>query len=368
MRAFYYFQLINLYAKPYNAPGIDRATEPGLPLILTSQVTDRLPMRATMAQVYDRIESDLLTAMPLMDAHGKNQLTIYRVSDLFVHTLLSRMYLYMENWEKAEEHASIVLARKPTLLNLASIPMPTISATTYGKPGSMGSVFSPTEPEIIWGYSFEGEFRFNFYFNNTITRGDASPFMASQSLKECYEYDLFSETDRKDLRPTFYYQKYPIPNTPPEIPNNFDLQHGNQKYADANGPSKGMRTAELYINRAEANAQMFIATGDDALRTAALSDLNTLRENRYDTRNVAYVPVEIADGEELLQFCRDERRRELCYEEHRWFDLRRYGMPEISHVFRNDVNAAPEVYTLRQGDERYVLTLPSWVRERNPNL
>ena len=38
--------------------------------------------------------------------------------------------------------------------------------------------------------------------------------------------------------------------------------------------------------------------------------------------------ADFATTADLLQFVRDERRRELCFEEiHRWADLRRYGCP-----------------------------------------
>lgn len=35
-------------------------------------------------------------------------------------------------------------------------------------------------------------------------------------------------------------------------------------------------------------------------------------------------------GQDLVDYIRQERRLELCYEGFRWFDLRRYGMPSFS--------------------------------------
>ena len=52
-------------------------------------------------------------------------------------------------------------------------------------------------------------------------------------------------------------------------------------------------------------------------RVAALEDLNELRRNRYDTRNVAYNPVDFQTADELYAFYQSERRRELCFEDHR---------------------------------------------------
>ena len=131
--------------------------------------------------------------------------------------------------------------------------------------------------------------------------------------------------------------------------------------------TRGIRTAEIYLNRAEACIHKFMDTGNDSYRTQALEDLNQLRENRYDTRNVAYQRVDIMDVGELYEFYRDERRRELCFEGHRWFDLRRYGMPELTHVYFVE-EGQEEMVTLNPEDPRYVLPIPRVALERNPYL
>ena len=55
----------------------------------------------------------------------------------------------------------------------------------------------------------------------------------------------------------------------------------------------------------------------------------------------------------------EERRKELCYEGQRWFDLRRYGMPSIQHKWEG------KVYTLTKNDPSYVLPIPTEVLQRN---
>ena len=95
--------------------------------------------------------------------------------------------------------------------------------------------------------------------------------------------------------------------------------------------------------------------------------MNKLRENRYDTRNVPYNKVNFTDADELLQFYKDERRRELCFEGHRWFDLRRYGCPELKHVWYDESGEAIE-YTLREKDPGYTLLIPQEAFTQNPSL
>lgn len=53
---------------------------------------------------------------------------------------------------------------------------------------------------------------------------------------------------------------------------------------------------------------------------------------------------------------------------HRWFDLRRQGMPEITHVYvDNDTELGSENVLLKE-DRRYALPIPKDVLMRNPDL
>jgi hypothetical protein len=361
LRAYCYFMLVNLYGQPYNAPGVDVNTTPGVPLILASAVKDEYPTRASVGTVYEQIEKDLLEAEELLAELGK-ETSKWRVTDLFVYNLLSRVYLYEERWEEAVAYATKVLQRSPLLLDLhkltnSSNNFPTTNVFT-------SNVYDINNVELIWGYSspLEHSFAFNASMIPAYSRTSPAPYAVSPDLLACYEYDDVSTTNRKDLRPHFYYIGYGAMASRYRVSNLKIIREG------GTGPTKGMRVAEAYLNRAEGNARLFLATGDGAYRTAALADLNYLRGHRYDKRNVAYVPVEIADAEELLQFCLDERRRELSYEEHRWFDLRRSGMPKIIHEFKFIAEQNPVVDSLVQGDERYVLPIPAVALSKNPGL
>jgi hypothetical protein len=75
------------------------------------------------------------------------------------------------------------------------------------------------------------------------------------------------------------------------------------------------RLAEIYLNYAEAQA----ALGNSG---QALLYLNKIRDR-------AGMPAITATGAALTDAIRHERRIELCFEGHRYFDLRRWGMAEI---------------------------------------
>ena len=54
----------------------------------------------------------------------------------------------------------------------------------------------------------------------------------------------------------------------------------------------------------------------------------------------------------MIDFIRDERRRELCFEGHRWFDLRRYAV--------NSIHPLPDNFTIRHRNNAYEANLRTW--------
>ena len=110
------------------------------------------------------------------------------------------------------------------------------------------------------------------------------------------------------------------------------------------------------MNRMEAYA----LSGEEGL---ALSELNDFRK----TRIVGYSDVNLS-GQALLDEIRLERRKELCFEGHRWFDLRRQGMPEIKHTYKAEKGGSVYEYVLKQGDPMYTIPFPNSVMLQNRSL
>ncbi|MFR7808643.1 MAG: RagB/SusD family nutrient uptake outer membrane protein [Butyricimonas faecihominis] len=126
------------------------------------------------------------------------------------------------------------------------------------------------------------------------------------------------------------------------------------------------RNAEAYLNGAEAAAYL----GDEA---TALDLLEQLRVKRF--KNESYATLQ-KSGEELVTEIQEERRRELCLEGHRWFDLRRYMVCEkypyskeiekVYYVYKDDSSdekIEKRVYKLEKNDPAYVLPIPHEVLE-----
>jgi hypothetical protein len=117
------------------------------------------------------------------------------------------------------------------------------------------------------------------------------------------------------------------------------------------------RSSEFYLIAAEAALEL------EDLDKARLH-LTTLMKARYH-KNIfpkEETKVNNMNQDELRQEIQDERFRELAFEGHRWFDLRRTTQPVLTKKYQNST------YTLEQNDSRYTLRIPSEAIEANPGL
>ena len=125
-----------------------------------------------------------------------------------------------------------------------------------------------------------------------------------------------------------------------------------ESYNAGQGFGRAFRLAEAYLILAEASAELYKA--GEASVDEALEPLNDLRRTRFTP---PYTDIAISDPDELLEFIYRERRRELCFEDHRWFDLRRWGMPRLEHKWHVDAQTTL-TYVLEEGDPAYTLPIP----------
>lgn len=331
LRAWYYFHLVNLFGIAYNQGNPD--VDLGVPLKVNAIVDGEFFERNTVGEVYRLIEHDLLEANRLLTAY-KYDRNMYRITHLAAKAMLSRMYLYMEDWDNALAYADSVLVEKRELIDFNNNPSSTFP-------------YDIASEEIIWVRKYATGWTY------------APPllkesFPVSDDLPKLYGV---SEGEwgpvYTDIRGKYYLQRDLYFNTG----ENMGIRKGIEYDY---GVSNGIRTAELYLNRAEAYIRKYLKDGNDEWREKALADLNALRKNRIETNY--YEEVNIMDGQELLQFCLDERRRELCGEScHRWGDLRRLGMTVIHKLYDSG-------YEYKQDMKYYVLPIPKRIREQNPAL
>ena len=315
VRAMLYFQLVNLYGEPYNC----NKEALGVPLKLNANLSKDGIARSTVAQAYeDVIVPDLLEAARLMDPLEivyKN----YRINQPSIHILLSRVYLFMEKYKECIEEADKALKMGIRLMNLP-VELGNAYLVYQYNP------FTYDNPEILW--LFGTGTRVN---NSNYESGRASGFRAIWDKEN-------------DLR----WKQFGL-----ELPDDYSVIY---KPYGSIGLSQNIRTAEAYLNKMEAEA-LWGKTEE------ANDDLNTFCRHRI----VGYEDVTLT-GDDLLTAIRNERRKEFCFEGFRWFDLRRQGMPEITHVYRAEKGGPKLVYTLHRNDPMYTLPFPSVLFEKNVEL
>ena len=117
------------------------------------------------------------------------------------------------------------------------------------------------------------------------------------------------------------------------------------------------RTGEIYLNAAEAAARL-------NKLPEARKRLLKLMENRYTPEGYELKKdaVDAMSQEALIKEVLEERARELAFEGHRWFDLRRTTRPKIEKTVKD------QTYILGENDARYTLRIPQDAIDANPGL
>ncbi len=307
VRAFYYFRLANLYGEPYNSNPQSLA----VPLKLTSDISAEYMPQATVAKVYEQVVNDLKEASTLMDPMPIARRD-FHINQPAIHILLSRVYLYMEKWEDCVTEANKVFEQGGMLMDMTGI--------------TSGNWLTYTNPEVEW------------MFGGRSQAGDQTSYIPSAEFRSIFD-------PNNDVR-----IKYGLPNA-----NGTPIIN---KYTSVNGELvQCLRTGEALLNRAEANVQL-------GKLAAGMKDLNDLRR----TRIIGYTDESIGNKNALLTAVRLERRKEFFLEGFRWFDLRRYGMPAITHRYQHELGETILHYTLKEKDPMYTLPFPNSLLERNPAL
>ena len=325
VRALCHFDLVITYAQPYTY-------EPdglGVPVVKVTE--NALPARNTTREVYAQIVEDLLEAETLMSdnytrANAKDPFAV--ASKPAIQALLSRVYLYMGEWQNCANYATKVinsgrfsLADRETYLSMWT-------ATVAARGGEViFEVFGSTRNSFWDGSGWEQI----SYITNTGANGSAD-VCASLDLIALYEEgDVRGELFEQD-EDDFFTKKYagktgsPIPKE-----NNIIL----------------LRLSEMYLNRAEA-----LYNGATISGVTAQSDLNAIAEKRGST------PISPSATSIFT-----ERRKELAFEGHIFFD---YARTKTSLV-RNDYSGINNK-DVEFPSYRWAMPIPKRETDANPNM
>ncbi len=304
LRAAYYLMSSNIYGWAYDAK--NGGTDLSVPLKTDEWVTEDKFSRATVGEVYDMIVKDLKNACD--NLRGVEQPSFYRANHLASRILLSRMYLYMEKYDE-------VIAQCDSAFALGGDRLSDLREyNTEGGVVERDHLYTKDNPEIVFSMGNAIVQEMFITVKPTSGHGNGAIYTLSESLVN--EFD--NRGSVKDLRFDCYFQRHSTATS----------RYGVVKNAYYDGGTKGteypkifesflIRTVEIYLNKAESQAMK----GDLAGAVATLQPL-------LDTRYAEGMLPEISSlgEEELVNFIRSERRKELCFEGHRWPDLKRYAV------------------------------------------
>ena len=287
--------------------------EAGIPLPLTPSREASFPSRATIGETYAQVESDLMQALSLLtEAVNRG-----RATKDAARALLARYYLYVENYGEASNYATQVINK----------------TADYS--------LIPNYTDIFTGKN-TSESILELQFDNINTSGVRfwyAPGAIGGRGELAVHDEFFESIDDADERKILF---------------DFDAVGGftyPTKYIKAGDIDNThvLRIAEMYLIRAEA----------DLLRGAGdpLADINAVR-NRADLADLDAVTLD-----DILA----ERKIELAFEGHRWFDLLRTGraLDFLNSVPRTNTPGAPAQLT---DATRQVFPIPNDELNVNPNL
>ena len=352
LRAYFYYFLVNVYAKPYSTTA---ATDLGVPVKITEYIEDKYYSRNTVEETYAQIRKDLEEAVRLLK--GKEQFTIYQADYYAALALLSRVALYMGDFETCVQAAnSIMTSGEYSLLDYNTLPQVL---------NDRGTDIEPVE--VVYASSTETIFSqgINVFASFYVGPIRGNSYKVSDDLVAVLQKE---RAFGNDLRSIFCMY---VNTTTSDTEKNTMMKRGDKLGEGVVSSEWLIKYPEVLLNKAEA----LIALNREA---EAIDLIEELRKNRIDMDD--YAPLDVRSGEALMELLRDERRRELCFEGHRWFDLRRYAVHPVypyskeiihDHYYYNETLGGPEYmgsYKLgRYEDEPayYVLPIPEHVIEFN---
>ena len=294
LRAFYYFYLANAYGLPYSTASA--STDFSVPLKVSEVIEDKHFTRATCEEVYQQIWADLEAAESELEGYSPTTNPKLRVGIGAVKAFKSRVALYMERYLDAIDATNAFSELDYKLIDLRQHD----SNNSFNNRNSSELIFTTGTYNACYIFINDSTSQWNGDDNR------ASSFKASNDLMEKYTAN--------DLRLTTFFMKSAKSKAP--LPNKYFVQPGDYNYTDIASDIFSIRYAEVLLNKAEALAML--NKNEEARNT-----LQLLREKRIVGANISDIPT---DNQQLIEFIRTERRMELCFEGHRWFDLRRYSV------------------------------------------
>jgi len=295
----------------------------GIPNVKTTSINNNRDIpRASREEILDLILDDYQEALDLLPEEPANA---GFVSKHAVRAALARYYLYTKQWSLAENFASQV-----------------INSGKY--------VLEPNFSSIVFD-DFTDEAIFEIGYNITDDPGTLNNlFKSRREIIPSNQLVVALASDHSGTR--FESIEFNVNNLA-GTDNGWTVS----KYGTADQDNNNVvvfRLAEMYLIRAEARTNLNNVSGANS----AQADINLLRAR-------AQAPlVPIISQSQMLLTIEDERRMELAFEGHRWYDLVRTGrVTAVMTAFSPNWKSTYELWPIPQTE---IQNNPSLVGQQNP--
>ena len=285
MKGICYYNLLRDFCDAWDAA--DSHNQMGLPLVEKFDIKD-MPVRASLAATAEYTEDLLKKSLSKKMSDGR-----FFFTEFVVKAYLARLYFWIEDWDNVISLCGDIIEYS----GLSLTPADEFAAMVQADKAALG--------EVIVRSHINDASELDWYFG--YVEGYVASRPASAALRALFDKE-------NDVR---YAASF------------------NAKLCNAKAPECRIRLSEIVLMLSEAychkkdpdNALKWLnELRRNRIRNAVNLTEGTLSEVRADDRI-----VEDAEGKEitpLMQAVLDERRRELCLEGDRWFELKRNGSPE----------------------------------------
>ncbi|OWK72974.1 RagB/SusD family nutrient uptake outer membrane protein [Flavobacteriaceae bacterium JJC] len=290
------------------------------------------PTRKPVTEVYAMIISDLEGALASAPANSEK----YRANKGAAYGLLAKVYATKPSpdWAKVKQYCDLVSGYSllPIYDNLFDGTHEGNAESIWEANGNGGNIWA-------WGtFMFAGTDWKKF---NTPSNDLVKTFSDEGDTQRLNASVLFSPT-------TVSWSDSFWPSNHFPFANKMRLTDGNQNFYI-------LRYADILLLKAEANVQ----SGD-------LSGAATL-VNQVRTR-VGLSPISIASADDGISKILKERKMELAFEGHRWFDLKRTGKAIAVLSQQKDANGVVLPYAANLTQNRLLWPIPQPQMDKNANL
>jgi starch-binding outer membrane protein, SusD/RagB family len=322
LRAFAHFELFRYYCGNYEPTGL------AMPYLETPSLTPQA--RIVMSQYFQKLNADITEAKTLLP---NNLLDINRANRTAASALQARIALYTKDWANAATFATEFINTIP-LASRANFPGIWTDANTN---------------ELAFRLIRTSANRIGSLWRGTSATSSATGITTITWRPSDKLWNSYDQVN--DVRFASYFKNEPsLTALTPSRPSRLVAKYVGTGYGTTNenvNSGKVYRTAEMYLIRAEARAELGLFTGANSAET----DLNDLRAARIS----GYTNMTMTSKQMAIDAILLERFKELPFEGHRFWDLKRRGLP-VERLLSD--TPSPQGTTLTANNFRFVLPIP----------